>query len=428
MLSLVPNEHWDYRFADMMRAFVAALSSRVGDTQGYIHIAELGPCLPIRSARAAIALALKALGLRPGASVAVPLYCCPVVFSAIKAAGCRARFIDVDLDTCCLSAADLAVKSSEVDAVIAVHMFGNVCDVPALRKAVLGKPFIEDCAQALGSRFNGRGAGSFSEIAVFSFRSGKYISAGQGGAVYCCNTELEAQYSKLISELPAPSRLEEVAHVVNTCLRSFLRRRPLWGMIGSRLWSAYSDKVRYSHQAPMVLGQIYETDRDLSIRRLFALASMVERQRCNADYYRRNLTVDPGMVCRETPGAYFNRLQYPLLLPTPTQRDQLAERLREDQISTAKPYKDIAAVAAAHYGYTGDCPRAERVANAVLVIPCHYALKSADVERIANSVNRAWAEVADGGQEARIPSVPSGANTSPQGGRVRRVAEGHHYL
>jgi dTDP-4-amino-4,6-dideoxygalactose transaminase len=359
--------------------------------------------------------------------VAVPLYCCPVVFSAIKAAGCRARFIDVDPHTYCLSPTDLAAKRSKVDAVIAVHMFGNVCPMRALRKAAVGTPFVEDCAQALGSFLNGRSAGSFSEIAVFSFRSGKYISAGEGGAVYCCNADLETRFSQLISELSVPSRLAEVVHVANTCLRSLLRTRPLWGMLGSALWRAYSEKASHTSQAAIVLSQIHETDRDLSIRRLASLPAMVERQRCNAEYYTRNLTVDPGMLCSENPGAYFNRLQYPLLLPTPAQRDLLAERLGESRISTAKPYKDIAAIATAHYGYTGDCPQAERIANTVLVIPCSYALRLADVERIANCVNRAWGEV-DRRPRPGVLAVSAGASSATQSAKRGSVVEPNHFL
>ena len=111
MLSLLPNEHWDYGPIDAIRGLRAALSPRRPDTQPNIGIPGLGSCLPVRSARAAIALALKALALPPRASIGVPLYCCPVVFKAIKAAGCRARFIDVDPDTYCLSVADLDRKS-----------------------------------------------------------------------------------------------------------------------------------------------------------------------------------------------------------------------------------------------------------------------------------------------------------------------------
>jgi perosamine synthetase len=304
-------------------------------------------------------------------------------------------------------------------------MFGNVCDMPGLREAAPGKPFIEDCAQALGSRLNGRVAGSFGEIAAFSFRSGKYLSVGGGGAVYCSPTDLESQLSGLISELPVPSRLDECVHVATTYLRSRLRTQPLWGLIGSRLWSAYREKVSYTSQSPIVLGQMYETDRDLAVRRLSVLASLIEKQRSNADYYSRTLTVDADMLCSETRGALFNRLQYPLLVPTPAQCDRLVACLRKNQISTARPYQDIAAIAARHYGYTGDCPRAESVARTVLVIPCHHTLKAADIERIATCVNRAWAEVVGCPRRVGVPSIRGGA-TSRQSGNVERMAEPHH--
>lgn len=426
MLSLVPTEHWDYSPADMIRELLTVLSARPTGTHSNIRIPGVGACLPVRSARAAIVLALKALRLRPGASVAVPLYCCPVVFRAIEIAGCRARFIDVDPDTYCLSAADLSAKNSGVDAVIAVHMFGNLCDVPALRKAAPGKPFIEDCAQALGSRLDNQLAGSFGEIAAFSFHSGKYLSVGQGGAVYCSDTNLQSRLLPLINELPVPSRIAEVVHVLNTWLRSLLRTRPLWGLIGSTLWSAYAEKVSYTSQARIVLGQIYKGDCDMAIRRLGALASMIERQRRNADYYSRNLKVDAGMLCPETSGAFFNRLQYPLLVPTSAQCDRLAECLRKDQIGTARPYKDIAEIAATHYGYTGDCSRAERIAKTVLVIPCNYALQAADVERIAECVSRAWAEIADRGRGIDVPSIAAGAAAPAQSRQFESVAEPHH--
>jgi perosamine synthetase len=420
MLSLLPTEHWDYSFSDLIEGLLTALSSRHPGTPSHIPMPELGSCLPVRSARAGIFLALKALGLPPRASIGVPLYCCPVVFKAIQAAGCVARFIDVDPDTYCLSAADLAAKSSEVDAVIAVHMFGNVCDMPALRRAAPGKPIIEDCAQALGSRLNGRPAGSFGEIAAFSFRSGKYLSVGEGGAVYCSDSSLERQLLELITALSVPSRVDECVHVASTYLRSRLRTRPLWGLIGTRLWDAYNATVSYTSQSPLVVGQIYETDRNLTVRRLTLLGSWIEKQRSNARYYDQNLSVDAEMLCSETPGAFFNRLQYPLLLPTSGECERLAGRLREDQISTARPYKNIAAVAAEHYGYTGDCPQAERIASTVLVIPCNHAIQATDVERIATCVNRAWAEVAHRRPGIGVPSISTSAADPQQSGHFAK--------
>lgn len=425
MLSLVPTEHWDYGPGDLVRGLRVALSRRRTDKTTTIGIPGVGPSVPIRSGRAAIVIALRALELPAGASVAVPLYCCPVVLRAVAESGYRVRFIDVDPKTYCMSATDLAAKNSEVDAIIAVHMFGNMCDVPALQQAAPGKPVIEDCAQALNSKLGGRAAGSFGDIAIFSFRSGKYISVGEGGAVYCSRAEMESRVSKQIEDLSVSSHSDEIVHVVKTCLRSMLRSRPFWGLIGSALWNAYTHKVDYMSQAPISLGQIYETDREMAIQRMTMLPGMVESQRQNADYYLHNLTIDPDMLCSETPGAYSNRLQFPLLLASSTQCERLAERLRQNQISTARPYRDIAAIASDHYAYKGDCPQAERIANTVLVIPCNYGLSIKQVEWISGCINRAWAEITGQGLGASLTPVPARAIRSSE--NVERLAEPHHF-
>lgn len=405
-LNLIPTEHWDYGISDTIRGLgTALLAPRLSGPKSHIEIPDLGPCVPVRSARAAIVLALKALRLRPGASVGVPLYCCPVVFSAIKTAGCRARFVDIDPKTFCLSAADLAAKSSGVDAVIAVHMFGNVCDISALREAAPNKPIIEDCAQALGSRLDGQSAGSFGEIAVFSFRSGKYLSVGEGGALYCGDPDLRRRLACFVDELPIPGRKEEVVHVMATTLRSLLRRQPLWGLVGSRLWQAHVKKADYTRQASISLEQIYNTDRSLIIERLPQLAGFIEKQRSNAACYSQNLTMGSDQDHREEAAQFFNRLQYPLVTSSPEQCSQLSQRLHENQVSTARPYKDIATIAAMRYGYMGDCPEAEQVAQTILVIPCNYALSADELRYVATCVNRAWKKVDDHRPCMKVPPV-----------------------
>ena len=158
MIGLIPGEYWEHRFSDLLRGFAAAMGPKKQREMPYVS--GMGKFIPVRSGRAALVAALKALNLPLGARIGVPLYCCPVVFKAIVAAGCKARFIDIDPATYCMSAGDLFAKRSQVDAVIAVHMFGNLCNIPGLEEAVPGKPIIEDCAQSLGSKLNGRMAGS----------------------------------------------------------------------------------------------------------------------------------------------------------------------------------------------------------------------------------------------------------------------------
>jgi len=404
MWTLLPSELWDYGLPDLARGLVSAFAPRRHGSRDVIELPGLGPCVPVRSARAGIVLALKALGLRPGARVGVPLYCCPVVFKAICTAGCTPRFIDIDPRTYCLSATDLASKRSEVEAVVAVHMFGNVCEMARLRESAPGKAIIEDCAQALGSRLDGRPAGSLGAVAVFSFHSGKYVSAGDGGALYSSHACLQSRLSESVAALAVPGAVEECVHTAKTFLRSSLRSRPLWGVVGARLWQVYGGIVDYTSQSPVVLAQAYETDRSTAFRRLPLLDSWIGKQRAHAEYYARHLRVDPGMLCSERPGAFYNRLQYPLLVPTSEQCDRLVRCLRKDGISTARPYRHIPEIATTYYGYPGDCPQAERIARSVLVIPCQHALRMRDIAWVASSVNNAWAEIRTSEHACRLPS------------------------
>jgi dTDP-4-amino-4,6-dideoxygalactose transaminase len=103
------------------------------------------------------------------------------------------------------------------------------------------------------------------------------------------------------------------------------------------------------------------------------------------------------MLCSEKTGMFYNRYLYPIIFPTTEQRDFIEAYLHSRQIGTAKPYKDIAEVTAIHYGYTGDCPVAEHIAERVLIIPSYYTLKRREVHHIADCLNKGWAELTSRG-------------------------------
>lgn len=400
MVGLLPSENWEYKLNDVFRGLAAALGPRIAAKT--LRIPGLGNCIPARSGRAGIVAAIRALDLPPGASIGVPLYCCPVVFKAIKASGCSPRFIDVESATYCMSAEDLSLKTLQIDAVIAVHMFGNLCDMPSLEEAAQGKPIIEDCAQSLGSKINGRMAGSFGAIGVFSFRSGKNPSVGEGGALFTDQPGIRSRLSQIIAAMFAPSRVDECMHVIITYIRSKLRSKPLYGVVGYPLWHIYNKKVDFSAKTPIVLSQIYRADLAITNHRLAVIASVIERQRANADYYSRMLNLDSGMLCSEKSGAFYNRYLYPITFPSSKHRDLMAGYLHRQQINTIKPYQDIAEIAASHYGYAGDCPVTEQISKRILAIPSYYSLRERDVQRIAQCLNTGWAEISIRGRSARL--------------------------
>jgi dTDP-4-amino-4,6-dideoxygalactose transaminase len=348
-----------------------------------------------------VIIAIKALNLIPGSRIGVPLYCCPVVFKAIKAAGCSPQFLDVDPKTYCLALEDLERKQPKLDALIAVHMFGHLCDMPGILGLLKGKPLIEDCAQSLGSQLNGQPCGTFGDISFFSFRSGKYLSVGEGGALYSDRSDLRARIAEIVKTLPAPRCDEEMKHVILTCLKSKLRNRPWWGLLGSRIWAHYNKKTEFVEKSPVVLGRIFVSDIAIVRERARHFDSMIASQRAHANYYEHNLHLENGMLCPERPGTRYNQFQYPITFRTINDRDSMAAYLGSRGIGTSKPYEDAAEGAARHYGYIGDCSVSEKLLKRTLTIPCYHKLAAQDIKYIAKSLNQGWALI----EESRGSSV-----------------------
>jgi dTDP-4-amino-4,6-dideoxygalactose transaminase len=386
-ISLIPTEAWEYDTGDALTAVLSLLEK---DRDSHLNLKGIGECLPVRSGRAAILLSLQALNLKKGSAIGVPLYCCPVVFKAIKAAGYSPVFIDVDPQNYCLSLQDLAAKIRNIDALIAVHMFGHVADMPAILKIMEDKPVIEDCAQSLGSSINGKLTGTFGLISIFSFRSGKYISAGEGAVIYCREAELKIRLESNIQSLPRPQPTEEVRHAVETWLRSQLRSWPLWGLAGSKIWKIYNKEVDFIKKSPIALSQIFKSDLITIKTRLTELEKMIETQREHAQYYLENLQLPREMFCNEPPDYSYNRFMFPIKLHSEKEYKFLSNFLFNKNISTSRPYFDVLGGAAKYYGYKGDCPQADHLLKTTLVIPVHYRLREKDLKHISNSVNLAW--------------------------------------
>jgi dTDP-4-amino-4,6-dideoxygalactose transaminase len=305
-----------------------------------------------------------------------------------------------------MSAKDLSEKQSDLDAVIAVHMFGNMCDMPRLRAAAPHTPFIEDCAQSLGSMLAGRIAGSFGDISVFSFRSGKYLSVGEGGALFSNRADVRSKALAFIAALPHPSLGDELLHVVKTFVKSILRRKPLYGMVGYRLWEGLNRKLNLSASSDVVLGKIRKTDLALVKARLPQLHPAIQAHRTNADSFSQNLTLAPGMLCSEPSDCFYNRLQYPIFFPSRACRDAIAAYLLEQGIDTIKYLDNIVALATTAYGYVATCPVSEHLSQRVLVIPNYRDLRQSDVRHITECLNRKWTQISNNGHMCDATSAP----------------------
>jgi perosamine synthetase len=98
--------------------------------------------------------------------------------------GAQPVFVDVLEDTWCLDPGKVeAAITPQTKAIVAVHIYGNLCDMNSLKEISerYGIPLIEDAAEALGSIYHGRRAGSMGVFGTFSFHGTKTITTGEGG-------------------------------------------------------------------------------------------------------------------------------------------------------------------------------------------------------------------------------------------------------
>lgn len=140
--------------------------------------------MALPSCTSAIHLALLSLGVGPGDEVVVPEITWIASAAPVSYVGAEPVFADIDEKTWCLSAESFRARiTPRTKAVIPVHVYGNVADMAAITAVARerGIAVIEDAAEAVGGRWQGRPAGSFGEASVFSFHGSKTLTTGEGG-------------------------------------------------------------------------------------------------------------------------------------------------------------------------------------------------------------------------------------------------------
>lgn len=156
---------------------------------------SLQNCVTVANGTDAIELSLRALDISEGKTVLTVANAGMYSSIAIFATGAMPLYADVCADTMLIDVKDVSriLANHKVDAIIVTHLYGllaNVEDIMAIAKKY-GVPVIEDCAQAHGASRLGKRAGSFGDMACFSFYPTKNLGAlGDGGAIVTSRKEL----------------------------------------------------------------------------------------------------------------------------------------------------------------------------------------------------------------------------------------------
>lgn len=157
---------------DFERRMAAALGSRHG--------------VAVTSGTAALFLSVAAVGVKPGDEVIVPDVTFIATANAVTLTGATPVLVDVTPDRLTLDpGAFAAAITSRTKAVIPVHVSGRAADIDKISAIARerGIAVIEDAAEALRSRHNGRCLGTFGLAGCFSFSPNKTMTTGQGGLI-----------------------------------------------------------------------------------------------------------------------------------------------------------------------------------------------------------------------------------------------------
>jgi len=158
--------------------YIGRFERAFADHLGVRHAVATSSCT------GALHMGLAALGIGPGDEVILADTNWIASAATIVHLGATPVFVDILPDSWCIDprAAERAV-TPRTKAILAVHLYGNLCDMDAL--LALGErrgvPVVEDAAEAVGSVHHGRRAGSIGRFGAFSFHGTKTITTGEGG-------------------------------------------------------------------------------------------------------------------------------------------------------------------------------------------------------------------------------------------------------
>jgi perosamine synthetase len=165
---------WYERANEFPARFEKAFAERVGT--------RFAVALP--SCTSAIHLALAAGGVREGHEVIVPDLTWIASAAPVSYVNAAPVFADADPTTWCVTAESIRSRlTPRTKAIIAVDLYGSMPPLDQIRSLAdeRGLLLIEDAAEALGSTLNGRAAGSFGHVGVYSFHGSKTLTTGEGG-------------------------------------------------------------------------------------------------------------------------------------------------------------------------------------------------------------------------------------------------------
>jgi dTDP-4-amino-4,6-dideoxygalactose transaminase len=334
--------------AEMVAAFEAAVADRL----------EVEHCVAVSSCTSGLSLVLRALGVQ--GEVILPSFTFFATGHALLWNGLTPVFADCTPDRWTLDPASVESKITQnTGAIVAVHLYGNPCDVDSLQELAdeHGLNLIYDAAHAFGSRRDGRPIGCFGDAEVFSLSPTKLLVAGEGGLVATHDGEL----ARLL-----------------------------------RAGRNYGDLGAYDPEMLGLNARMSEFNAALGLAGLDLVPSKVARHNEIAREYTERLSGVPGLTFQSVDSADVSTYKdYSVLVDEAEfgmSRDSLATALLAENIVTKKyfspPLHRQRLYAPFWDGDESALRNTDHIAESVLSLPIYESLASSTIEAIAYGIRR----------------------------------------
>ena len=177
--------------------------------QGLVSATQSSYAVALNSGSAAIHMALRALGIGVGDVVIAPSFTYVATINPILYQGATPVFVDCEKETWNMDPdlLELALKKetekgSPVKAILVMHNYGMPAQMNRLLQvaATYQLPVIEDAAEAVGSRYNGKQPGTFGKLGILSFNTNKVFTTYGGGALLTSDESLARRVRFMASQ------------------------------------------------------------------------------------------------------------------------------------------------------------------------------------------------------------------------------------
>lgn len=263
--------------------------------------------ISVSNGTVALHLALLVLGIGAGDEVIVPSFTYIASVNAIRYVGATPVFVDIEPQSWQLSCEQVNYcVTSRTKAIMAVHIYGQPCDLKQLRKLADDHQLflIEDCAEAFGSMIDNQHVGNIGDISTYSFFGNKTITTGEGGMVVTNDPELDKQ----------------VRHLKGQGL-----------MAGREYWH---DAVGYNYRMTNICAAI-------GLAQLEQANLFIQRKQELAYFYMSQLEGLPLEFQQSQPNTTHSWWMFSILTEDAIQRDTLRKHLQDDGIETRPLFNPV---------------------------------------------------------------------------------------